>query len=134
MDKTIYKDMLNDKSSDNLVHCVNFATEHKNELVLEGWSVCILLEGIVDDGEDYYWRLIKPHEGVGLHSCVGRVDPLKGKIDDEVYNHIFNLFKLNYSWWYNEQRRKLEQEYIDRDMRLMESLREMEELLYDKKE
>ena len=36
------------------------------------------------------------HQGFHFSSCVGRVDYLKGKIDDKTYNFLFDIFKLNY--------------------------------------
>jgi len=71
--------------------------EHRNELVFNcGPELVILLEGIEDDGEDYYWRMFSLQRGYHLSSCVGRIDPIKGKVDDEVYNFLFGIFKLNY--------------------------------------
>lgn len=70
---------------------------HKNELVFNcGPEVAILLEGIEYDGEDYYWRLFSLHRGFQFSSCVGRIDYIKGKIDDDTYNFLYNIFKINY--------------------------------------
>jgi len=71
--------------------------EHKNELVFNcGPEAVILLEGIEDDGEDYYWRMFSLQRGYHHSSCVGRIDCIKGKIDDEAYDFLFGIFKLNY--------------------------------------
>lgn len=70
---------------------------HKNELVFNcGPRVAILLEGIEYDGEDFYWKLFDFYSGFTLSSCVGRIDYIKGKIDDDTYNFLYNVFKINY--------------------------------------
>jgi effector-binding domain-containing protein len=33
--------------------------EHKNEIVLEGFEVVLLLEGVESDEYDYYWRFME---------------------------------------------------------------------------
>lgn len=91
--------ILKNKLAPNEVYNELLATsfEHRNELVFNcGPQVALLLEGIVDDGEDYYWRMFDLNRGYYLSSCVCRIDYIKGKIDDEVYNFLFNIFKLNY--------------------------------------
>lgn len=78
--------------------------EHKNELIFNcGPDVAILLEGIEYDGEDYYWRLFDLHRGFQFSSCVGRIDYIKGKIDDDTYRFLYDIFKMNYERVLNNQ-------------------------------
>ena len=128
MDKIIYTNMLDGDSEKNLIETVIESTEHANELVLEGWNVYILLEGIVDDGEDYYWRLLVPYEGIKYTSCVCGVHYLKDKIDADAYNQIYNLFKINYPIWKGKKMREMEKRHEDEESRLKESFKEIEEL------
>ena len=112
----------------NLVPIVNEVFEHKNELVLEGWTVCLLLDGIADDGEDWYYRLVEPNEGIVYHSCVGRITYLKGKISDDEYDYIYNMFKMNYPIWKLRKISQIEKKY-DTDMNnIKDYYKEVEEL------
>lgn len=129
MDKIIYENMLTDESQQTLIECVTEASEHKNELVLNGWTVCILLEGIVDDGFDYYWRLIEPGEGIVHYSCVGGVEYLKNKLDDDSYKHLYNLFKLNHQSWKYRKLIELEEAHESKKQSFLERFKEIEEIL-----
>ena len=76
---------------------VKTSKEHKHELIFNcGPTVALLLPGIEDDGEDYYWRVFDLDHGFYFSSCVGRIDYIKGKIDDDVYKFLFNIFRMNY--------------------------------------
>lgn len=80
--------------------------KHKYELVFNcGPTVALLLPGIEDDGEDYYWRMFDLQQGYYFSSCVGRIDYMKGKIDDDAYNFLFNIFRMNYKRMLNSNDR-----------------------------
>ena len=83
--------------SDTYKQLLKKSKEHQGELVFNcGPTVVLLLPGIEDGGEDYYWRMFELDRGYYCSSCVGRIDAIKGKIDDEAYNFLFNIFKMNY--------------------------------------
>lgn len=83
--------------SETYKRLVQISKEHQHELVFNcGPTVVLLLPGIEDDGEDYYWRMFELGRGYYESSCVGRIDYIKGKIDDEAYNFLFNIFRMNY--------------------------------------
>lgn len=128
MDKTIYKDALRTDSATTLIDVVNKSTEHKNELVLQGWTVCILLEGIVDDGDDYYWRLLEPNRGIIYSSCVGRIEFLKGKLDKKSYDYVYSLFKMNHHLWEYKKMRESEDRYEKEQSTLEENFNEIKEI------
>ena len=51
--------------------------------------------GIADDDEDYYYALYDGREFT-LHSCVGRITPLKGYILQKNYDEMIRLAKINH--------------------------------------
>jgi hypothetical protein len=51
--------------------------------------------GIADDDDDYYYALYDGREFT-LHSCVGRITPLKGYILQRDYDEMIRLAKLNH--------------------------------------
>ncbi len=104
---------------------------HKNELVLNGFTICLLLEGIENDGEDYYWRLVEPNRGLINSSCVMGIGYLKGKIDDGLYKRTHNLFKMNYKRWINQDDNitKLEESIIKLKKRCESEMKEIEAAL-----
>lgn len=128
MNKIIYKHMLTDDADINLIPIVNEVFEHKNELVLEGYTVCLLLDGIADDNMDWYYRLVVPNEGIIYHSCVGRITFLKGKINDDDYNYIYDLFKMNYHLWNSRKQRQIDERYESSIGELKDFIREMNKL------
>ena len=100
MDRIIYEKITGENSErDSLNSLIDEVKLHKNELVINGLDICLLLDGIVVDGEDYYYRLVEPERGLVYSSCVGRIDYLKGKIDDTAYDYIWGIFKMNYKRW-----------------------------------
>ena len=112
---------------------VEESKQHKNELVLEGWTVVMLLEGIHDDGEDYYWRYLRQHHGMELSSCVGGHHYLKGELDTEVYDRLLELFKMNYMWWYKKQKSDVEKLYSKSTDRIDNEMAELLRVFGDKK-
>ena len=66
----------------------------KGQMVISGTSVYRLI-GILDDGEDYYYSLYNGRD-VEYHSCVGRIVPLKGFIEEKHYNEMIRIAKLNH--------------------------------------
>jgi len=87
--------------------------KHKYELIFNcGPNIALLLPGIEYDGEDYYWRLFDLDTGYYLSSCVGRIDYMKGKIDEDTYNFLFNIFKINYKRVLNRMNKNLPNEIV----------------------
>ena len=62
--------------------------------------------GIGDDDNDYYYALYDGRK-ITLHSCVGRITPLKGYILQKDYDEMIRLAKLNHfdqsTLWGNSQ-------------------------------
>lgn len=79
---------------DNITRISHEYNSLKGQLVLCGDSVYRLI-GIADDDEDYYYILYDGRQ-VTLHSCVGRIMPLKGYLRQEDYNEMIRLVKLNH--------------------------------------
>ncbi len=69
--------------------------EHKRELVLDCVGELVKLIGVIEDPDDYYYEMLYMGRGTILVSCVGGFIILKGKIDDEDYNRLKNMFELN---------------------------------------
>jgi hypothetical protein len=67
----------------------------KGQFVIAGdWKVKRLV-GVVEDDMDYYWLLYDGRK-FSLDSCVSRVVPLKGKLDNMDYNEFVRLAYLNH--------------------------------------
>lgn len=80
--------------ADNLTLIKKEYEELKGQYVLSH-DKAFRLVGIVDDEEDYYYCLYNGRE-FELHSCVGRITPLKGWIREEDYNEMIRIAKLNH--------------------------------------
>jgi len=63
-------------------------------VITDDWTVMRLI-AIGSDNMDYYYVC---YDGRKLYwyTCVGRIIPLRGKIDDEHYNEFIRLAKLNH--------------------------------------
>ena len=131
MDKIITKEMLTDDADSNITLIVNEVDSHKNELILNGWQVCLLLDGVADDGQDYYYRLIVPNEGILYHSCVGRLTYLKGKIGDDDYNYLYDIFKMNWHLWNLRKQNKIDENYEIGMKSLKDFVKEMNGIFAD---
>lgn len=107
---------------------VEESKQHKNELIISGFNVCILLEGIHDDGDDYYWRVLQPYEGLVLESCVMQPHYLKGKIDKKDYDFAFNLFKMNHNMWKYKKSTEIETLYKTRVEEMEKNFIEIEDI------
>lgn len=82
-------------SDDNWRRITAFVEMHKGELVLGlDWCVYRLVGCSVDD-MDYYWDLQQVNGAVRHHTCVGRIIVLKGKINDDDYQSIEQVYKYN---------------------------------------
>lgn len=79
---------------DNLTIITNEFNELKGQFV-----ICIdrvyRLIGIADDEEDWYYALYDGRR-ITLHSCVGRVIPLKDYIQQKDYDEMIRIAKLNH--------------------------------------
>jgi hypothetical protein len=84
---------------------------HLNELVLDGGFNVVKLLGAIEDKEDpnpdYYYLFqypgsYKPDSNNGQvlwHSCVGTFYPLKGRLPDNEYNRLVELWEINEPYW-----------------------------------
>jgi len=66
---------------------------YKNTLVLDFFNVVRLVD-VVDGEEDYYWVYDTPN-GLKQSSCVMGWIPLKGKLNDDEYNHLVKIWNYN---------------------------------------
>lgn len=80
-------------------------SEHKGELVVCGFDIMLLLDGIADDGEDYYYRFCSI-KGYEESSCVIGWTPLKNNITEGIYKDLMNIFKLNYKYHTTKEQKK----------------------------
>jgi hypothetical protein len=79
---------------DNLTIITKEYNELKGQFVICGDQVYRFL-GIADDEEDWYYVLYDGRK-ITLHSCVGRITPLKGYILEDHYKELIRLAKLNH--------------------------------------
>lgn len=63
-------------------------------VITESWKVERLI-AIGDDGFDYYYVTYDGRKTT-WNTCVGKVVPLKGKIDDKHYSEFIRLAKINH--------------------------------------
>jgi hypothetical protein len=71
-----------------------FVEDHKNELVLDGFSVVRLLD-FDEDPDDYYYVLVDPRKGKYHLSCACGITVLKGAVTEKDYDHLEHLWKYN---------------------------------------
>ena len=67
----------------------------KGQFVITEFNQVQRLVAVGQDEMDYYWILYDGRRFV-WHSCVGRVIPLKGKIDEAHYQYLVRTAKLNH--------------------------------------
>ncbi len=79
---------------DNLTIFTNEFNELKGQFVICGDQIYRFI-GLADDDEDYYYALYNGRV-ITLHSCVGRITPLKGYILEDHYKEMIRLAKLNH--------------------------------------
>ena len=63
-------------------------------VITSSWKIERLV-GIGDDKEDWYY-LTYDGRKLKWNSCVGRLMPLKGKLDDKDDNELIRIAKLNH--------------------------------------
>jgi hypothetical protein len=81
--------------SDNKKLIIEEFESLKGQFVISvDWKVKRLV-GVVEDDMDYYWLLYDGRK-FSMDSCVGRVVPLKGKLEDKDYNEFVRLAYLNH--------------------------------------
>ena len=68
-------------------------TPYQNTLVLDLFEVVRLVD-VIDGEDDFYW-VYDTYKGIVHSSCVGCWIPLKGKIDEDRYNRLVNIWNLN---------------------------------------
>lgn len=79
---------------DNITRITEEYEGLKGQFVICGDKVYRLI-GIADDDEDYYYALYDGRQ-ITLHSCVGRIMPLKGYMREQDYNEMIRIAKLNH--------------------------------------
>jgi hypothetical protein len=79
---------------DNLTIFTNEFNKLKGQFVICSDRVYRFI-GLADDGEDYYYVLYNGRK-ITLHSCVGRLTPLKGYIPNRDYDEMIRLAKYNH--------------------------------------
>jgi hypothetical protein len=79
---------------DNLTIITNEFNQLKGQMVICSDQVYRLI-GIADDDEDWYYALYDGRR-ITLHSCVGRIIPLKGFIQQRDYDEMIRIAKLNH--------------------------------------
>jgi hypothetical protein len=79
---------------DNLTIITKEFNELKGQFVICSDQVYRLL-GIADDDEDWYYVLYDGRK-ITLHSCVGRITPLKGYILEDHYKEMIRLAHYNH--------------------------------------
>lgn len=91
----------------NLPKIVERFEQLKGQFVITDSRRIERLVGVGDDGEDWYY-LTYDGRKLKWSSCVGRIIPLKGKLDDNDYSELIRLAKLNHYDQFNEIREELE--------------------------
>jgi len=82
--------------TDNKSIILSEVNQYLNTIVLGfGDFTLYRLMGFYEDSEDYYYNMLNIEGAFSLHSCVGGFIPLKGKIDDDDYERVENVFELN---------------------------------------
>lgn len=105
--------------------------KHKGEFVItDSWKVERLI-AIGDDGFDYYYVT---YDGRKLtwNTCVGRIIPLKGKIENNEYMNFIRIAKLNHfdqiKLW-NSEITKEKQEIINQHKKELTTLKSPDKFL-----
>lgn len=79
---------------ENWINFEKFEKDFNNTLVIDMDSV-VILRGLVNGEDDYYWLLQKMTGEYYQSSCVGEVIPLKTYIYKEAYDRLKSVFKCN---------------------------------------
>jgi len=59
----------------------------------QSWNIERLI-AIAEDADDYYYCTYNGRK-ISFNSCVGRIIPLKGKLDKKDYNYLVDIAKMN---------------------------------------
>ena len=116
------KEIITEIMSDNKTLILEEFESLKGQFVISGdWRVKRLL-GVVSDDFDYYWLLYDGRK-FSLDSCLCRLVPLKGKIENKDYNEFVRLAYLNhYDLIFNIAKESDREESIKRCIEYKESL------------
>lgn len=63
-------------------------------VITSGWKIERFV-GIGDDGSDWYYLTYNGRK-LTWNTCVGRLMPLKGKLDDKDYKELVRIARLNH--------------------------------------
>jgi len=89
-------------SDDNFNQLLDFVRQHKNELMIDPAFDIVKLVGLSEDDYDYYY-IVYGKNGKTKISCVGKLIPLKGVLNDKDYNILINQWELNPHIWSYEK-------------------------------
>ncbi|MBN1214199.1 MAG: hypothetical protein JXA99_02030 [Candidatus Lokiarchaeota archaeon] len=79
---------------DNLKIILDEFDQYKGQFIITVNNTVERLVAIGDDNEDWYYITWKKNK-LYWWSCVGRIIPLKGFIDNDGYNYLVHIAKLN---------------------------------------
>jgi hypothetical protein len=80
---------------DNRILILNEFEQLKGQFVItQSWKVERLV-AIAEDEHDYYYITYNGRK-LKFHTCVGRIIPLRGKLDDDHYNEFERIVDLNH--------------------------------------
>lgn len=68
---------------------------YKNTLVIDQLQNLKKLVDVDDDGEDYYWVLEDKKGNISYDSAVGSFIPLKGHLDQKLYDSLIDIWNKN---------------------------------------
>jgi len=80
---------------ENLIRILIEIRDNFNDLVISEPEKIEKLIGFQDDGDDYYYILKSIRGVISYQSCVGRIIPIKGRIDKKDYEYLNSCFVLN---------------------------------------
>ena len=86
----------------NKLEILHFIEEHKNELMIEPSFDIVKLVGFHEDMYDYYY-VIYGKNGKEYMSCVGKLIPLNGVLNEIDYEYLVRVWEMNRHIWAYEK-------------------------------
>lgn len=78
-----------------------FVNNHKDELLLDCSGDLVKLVGLSEDEDDFYWNILELRKPEIIYSsCVGRLIPLKGRIEQDEYDCLVTMFDRSFEFRY----------------------------------
>jgi hypothetical protein len=100
------KEKYKNNTCTNLPKILQQFEELKGQFVITASQQIERFVGVGDDGEDWYYLTYNGRE-LTWNTCVGRMMPLKGKLDDRDYDELVRIAKLNHYDQYSKIREKV---------------------------